>query len=80
MAAYRRKANETVLLEEDSGVRETDEATGIWTGDPPDTELGRLLLAARREFFAAEGRFLTREELDLERAERQGVSAIDDEE
>lgn len=79
MAAYRGKINETVLLEETSDVHESDEATGVWTGAPPDTELGRLLLAARREFFAAEGRFLNREELALELAERRGVSAADDE-
>lgn len=80
MAAYRSKADETVLLEGDLGVRESDEATGVWAGPPPDTELGQLLLAARREYFAAEGRFLNREELAQELAERRGVSVADEEE
>lgn len=43
-------------------------------GYEPRTELGRLILAARREFLAANGRFLTREELEQELAERRGGS------
>ena len=45
----------------------------------PQTELGRLLLAARREFVAAEGRFLNRDELDRELAERRGGASADGE-
>jgi hypothetical protein len=36
------------------------------------TDLGRLVLAARREFFSAEGRFLDGDELDREVAVRRG--------
>lgn len=79
MPAYHSKGVDSVLLEEDPGLLESDEASGVWTGSPPETELKRLLLAARREFFAAEGRFLSREELAQELAERRGVSAADDE-
>ena len=45
-----------------------------------DTELGRLLIAARAEFLREEGRFLTREELEQEIAERKGGVSWDDEE
>ena len=38
------------------------------------TELGRLVIAARREFLLAERRFLDRDELEREMAERRGVS------
>lgn len=38
----------------------------------PRTPLGRSLMAARREFLAANGRFLTDEELEREIAERRG--------
>jgi hypothetical protein len=41
-------------------------------GRAPKTELGRLLLAARREFFAREGRFLDRDEIEREVRERRG--------
>ena len=44
------------------------------------TELGRLLIAARREFLEAEGRFLTPEDLEREVAERRGGVSWDDEE
>lgn len=58
----------------------TDTGTGegdtFWKtadlGCEPKTELGRFALAARREFLAANGRFLTREELEREIAERRG--------
>ncbi len=38
----------------------------------PRTELGRLALAARREYFAAGGRPLSPEEIEQEVAERRG--------
>ena len=38
----------------------------------PRTELGRLALAARREYLAAGGRLLSREEIEREVAERRG--------
>ena len=44
------------------------------------TEVGRLLIAARREFLEAEGHFLSREELEREIAERRGGVSWDDEE
>jgi hypothetical protein len=53
MTAHRSKANEIALLEGNPGLGESDEATGVWTGAAPDTELGQLLLAARREYYAA---------------------------
>ena len=43
------------------------------------TDLARLLLAARREFLAAEGQFLDGHEFDRELAERRGVAGVDDE-
>ncbi len=43
------------------------------------TELGKLLIAARREFLEAEGHFLTLEELEREIAERRGGVRWDDE-
>lgn len=46
-------------------------------GITPRTELGRLLLAARRAYFEAEGRFLTREELERELAELRGDDPAD---
>lgn len=38
----------------------------------PRTELGRLAIAARREYFAAGGRPLSPEEIEQEVAERRG--------
>lgn len=38
----------------------------------PRTELGRLAIAARREYLAAGGRLLNRDEIECEVAERQG--------
>lgn len=49
-------------------------------GFEPRTELGRLILAARREFLAANGRFLAREELERELAERRGAPYRSDDE
>lgn len=43
-------------------------------GCEPRSELGRMILAARREFLAANGRFLTQKELEQELAERRGGS------
>ena len=51
---------------------EAEEAITLGLADAPKTELGRLLIAARREFFAREGRFLNRDELEREVAERRG--------
>lgn len=44
----------------------------------PRTPVGPALLAARREFLAANGRFLTQEELEREIAERRCGSYSDD--
>jgi hypothetical protein len=62
--------------------RKSAEARDITSNDPeeiylglgrsPKTELGQLLLAARREFFAREGRFLDRDEIERELHERRG--------
>jgi hypothetical protein len=41
-------------------------------GEMSNTHLGRLAIAARREYFAAGGRVLTDEELEREIAERRG--------
>lgn len=41
-------------------------------GYEPRTELGRAVIAARREYFAAGGRPLSREEINREVAERRG--------
>ena len=51
---------------------------GVDLGYVPRTELGRLALAARREFLAANGRFLTRVELEREIAERRGGTHLHD--
>ena len=56
---------------------ETEEAISLGQRRTPRTDLGQLLLAARREFFAAEGRFLDRDELATEIAERRGGTAAD---
>jgi hypothetical protein len=59
---------------------EAEEVSALGPAGSPQTELGRLLLAARREFVAAEGRFLDRDELDCELAERRGgASAVGEE-
>lgn len=58
---------------------EAEEAIDLGQDGAPRTELGRLLLAARREFAAAEGRFLDRDELDRELAERRGGASADGE-
>lgn len=65
---------------------ETATAGDIASDDPagfgyePRTEFERLVLAARREFLAANGRFLTREELEQELAERRGGAYRSDDE
>jgi hypothetical protein len=51
---------------------EAEEAITLGLDEASLTEFGRLLIAARREFFAAEGRFLSREEIEREVAERRG--------
>lgn len=58
---------------------EAEEAINLRLTGSPRTELGRLLLAARREFVAVEGRFLDRDELDRELAERRGGASADGE-
>jgi hypothetical protein len=55
----------------------TEESADVDLGITPRTELGRLLLAARRAYFEAEGRFLTREELERELAELRGDDPAD---
>lgn len=56
------------------------EASAVGLDHAPRTELGRLLLGARREFLAVNGRCLSREELERELAERRGGIAASDEE
>ncbi|MGH8573787.1 MAG: hypothetical protein ACREX8_14615, partial [Gammaproteobacteria bacterium] len=56
-----------------------EEAIALDQDDAPQTELARLLLAARREYLAIEGRFLDGHELDRELAERRGGAAVADE-
>jgi hypothetical protein len=51
---------------------EDPEEIYLGLGRSPNTELGRLLIAARREFFAREGRFLDRDEINREVHERRG--------
>lgn len=41
-------------------------------GEASNTEFGRLIIAARREYFAAGGHVLSDEELEREIAERRG--------
>ena len=43
------------------------EEISLGLGRSPKTELVQRLLAARREFFAREGRFLDRDEIERER-------------
>ncbi|MBA3416819.1 MAG: hypothetical protein H0U10_16485 [Chloroflexia bacterium] len=56
-----------------------DAAAARGLEDVRHTELGKLLIAARREFLEAEGHFLTPEELEREIAERRGGVRWDDE-
>jgi hypothetical protein len=60
-------------------IDEFEEAIAFDSDDAPMTDLARLLLAARREFLAAEGQFLDGHEFDRELAERRGVAGVDDE-
>lgn len=77
---HNHKPLETVAMEAESDVDEIEEAITLGLGRSPQTELERLIVAARREFFAAEGRFLNQDELAREVAERRGGSiALDDE-
>jgi hypothetical protein len=71
----RAKPLETTESDGDYAIGEAEDAINLGESEPPPTELDRLLLAARREFFAAEGRFLNRDELARELAERRGGSA-----
>lgn len=49
-------------------------------GEASNTEFGRLAIAARREYFAAGGRFLNEEEFARELAEwRGGTHLLDNE-
>jgi hypothetical protein len=59
------------------GIGEPVESVDPGLGRPPRTELGRLLLAARREFLESEGRFLDRDEFERELAERRGGASLD---
>lgn len=49
-----------------------DRADMIDIGYDPRTDLGRLALAARREYFAAGGKPLSRDEINEEVARRRG--------
>lgn len=75
MMANTAEPNTTIVA---PGNVEDEAARGL--EDVCHTELGRLLIAARREFLEAEGRFLTSEELEREIAERRGGVSWDDEE
>ena len=65
---------------DDRAASEIEEAIDLGLGSVPLTEFDRLLLAARREYFAAEGRFLDRDELDRELAARRGGASLANEE
>jgi hypothetical protein len=58
---------------------EAEERVDPGFGRPPRTELGWLVLAARRAYLEREGRLLTRDELERELAELKGEVASDDE-
>ena len=55
------------------------EARAVGLDRAPRTELGQLIVAARRAFLDSHGRFLTREELEREIAERRGGVVANDE-
>lgn len=59
---------------------EVEEAITLGIKGEPSNELVRLMIAARREFFAANGRFLDDDELEREVAERRGGACVDSEE
>jgi hypothetical protein len=52
-------------------------AIDVGSSNARRTELGRLLVAARREYLAAEGHFLDRRELARELRERRGGASTD---
>ncbi len=52
--------------------RDSDVDSLAELGYAPSTDLERLAVAARREYFAAGGRPLSREEIEAEVAERRG--------
>jgi hypothetical protein len=52
-----------------------EEVVDLGIGNPPRSELAGLLVAARREFLAAEGHFLDRDELARELAERRAEAS-----
>lgn len=52
--------------------RERDDESGAELEHIPLTELGRLALAARRDYFASGGHPLSRDEIGHEIAERRG--------
>jgi len=56
----------------DTSVREHDDASAVELDDVPQTALGRLAVAARREYFASGGHPLSRDEIEREVAERRG--------
>ncbi len=58
-AAPHNKPPGTSAIDTEPGADEAEEAISLGLSDSPQTEFDRLLVAARREFFAAEGRFLT---------------------
>ena len=77
---HHRKPPETAAIDREPNADEIEEAITLGRNGSPQTEFDRLLIAARREFFAAEGRFPSRDELAREVAERRGGPAAVDEE
>ena len=73
------KTHEPAPIGEGSAMDKAEQTIDLGQDGSPRTELGRLLLAARREFVAAEGRFLNRDALDRELAERRGGASADGE-
>ena len=71
------KTHEPAPIGGGPAMNEAEEAIDLGRPGSPRTELGRLLMAARREFVAVEGRFLNRIELDRELAERRGGASTD---
>lgn len=76
---HQSKTHEPASIDGGLGMNEAEEAIDLEQADSPRMELGGLLLAARREFVGAEGRFLDRGELARELAERRGGVSVDGE-
>lgn len=74
------KTHDALQATDNRATSDLEEAIDLGLGRLPLTEFDRLLLAARREYLAAEGRFLDRDELDRELAGRRGGASLANEE